>query len=392
MMIGNACLAGTGTPQFQRDCAVIAKGAITDPRGTARALDQITPVQATQPLSSSRVSMDSQRQNIASRLLGVRGGATGISLGGFNSSLMSGGAASADGGILQNERFGIFVNGDFTDGSHDATRNERGYSFDGYSLTLGMDYRFTDDFVAGVSLGLNSNRSDVDNNGGKLDTDGYSLSLFASYFPDEAFYVDGILTFGRNDYDQRRNISYVLAGSRINQTASADYSGDYWAASLGTGYNFAMGSATLTPMLRLDYTSASVDGYAETMSNPFALGSAWGARIGNMDQESFNSYVGVSLANAFSTSEGVLVPKLEFGWVHQFRDTAPSVNGSFIQSNSGRAFLIEGDQRVSDYYVGTVGLTAQFAGGVAGYVQYSKVFGYSNLTVNNFGAGLRVSF
>ncbi len=400
-VVADACVSGRATGQFQNDCDNLAAGAVLDPAGTARALNQITIEEATAPVSSSRASMGAQRQNLSSRLVAVRSGATGLSFAGLMldqgltadaSYPMIGGAASADGTILQNERFGVFVNGNFSKGDRSRTINEPGYDFDSYSLTAGVDYRFLDDLVAGLGLGFNSGRTDFANSGGRLDVDGYSLSLFASYFPDEAFYVDGILTWGRNDYDQKRNIRYSLLGANYNQTASADYSGDYWSGSLGAGYNIAMGSATITPLARLDYTSASVDGYTETMSNPLANGAGWATRMDKLDQDSFNSYIGVSLSNAFSTSEGVLVPKLEIGWVHEFKDSAPSVNGGFVQDPTGGTFMIQGDKRDSDYYIGTVGMSAQFAGGVAGYVQFSKVFGYRDLSAHNIGAGVRVSF
>lgn len=409
-LIANSCINKTGTKAFQEACTSIAQGAVLDPGGTIQALDSVTAKQATAPLSTSRASMGSQRQNVASRLVALRGGVSGISFRGLTlhernpglnqgvavdgSNILTGGAASADGTILQNERFGIFVNGNFSKGDRDQTVNEPGYKFDSYSVTGGLDYRFTDSFVAGIGLGLDGSTTNIDNRGGKLSADGYTLNFFASFFPGNSFYLDGILTFGRNDYDQKRNINYIIddTNGTVNQTASADYKGHYWSGSIGTGYNFAMGSATLTPTARLDYTSASVDGYTETMSDPDGPGAAWATKMDNFDQDAMNSYLGVSLANAFSTKQGVLVPKLELGWVHEFKDDAAVVNGTYVQDTSGGVFLIAGDKRDPDYYIGTAGITAQFSGGVAGYIQYSKVFGYRDLTVDNVGAGVRVSF
>jgi hypothetical protein len=148
-VIGTACPQTAPGTRFREDCTPIVVSALS-PEEAARqqagfALATVTNEQATVPLSSSRDSLTSQIQNLATRLSALRAGATGLSIGGlaFNvdgqdgfgmplagssmtSGVATGGAASADGDtIFANERVGIFINGTVTSANKDASRNER---------------------------------------------------------------------------------------------------------------------------------------------------------------------------------------------------------------------------------------------------------------------------
>jgi outer membrane autotransporter protein len=396
---------GSGT-QFSEDCTNLLQAAgsgdATLQRETATALDAVTANQATVPLSSSRSSLSTQMQNLGSRLSALRSGAVGLSVGGLTSASLSeqplgysGGAASADDGgpvILGDERLGVFFNGTYNRGDRDPSANEDGFDFDSWGFTAGVDYRVMDGAAVGLALGYSENDTDIDNNGGRLDTDTFSTSLYATYFPDEHLYLDGMLTYSSNDYDQKRNIHYTLGGTPVRQTASADYDGSQWSAAVGGGYQLSNGPWSYGPTARLEYISASVDGYTEKMSNPSAPGGGWATRLDDLDQESFTSSLGFQVGRAMSMEWGVLSPQLNLNWVHEFRDDALSINGSFVADPNRNRFGIEGDRPDTDYFNGQLALSAQLPGGTSAYVYYSKIFGYRDLDVDSVGAGVRLAF
>ena len=76
------------------------------------------------------------------------------------------------------------MNGNVVDGEKDETANEAGFDFGGWGITAGFDYRFTDSFVLGLSLGYNESDSDFAGNGGSLDSEGVSTSIYGTYFND----------------------------------------------------------------------------------------------------------------------------------------------------------------------------------------------------------------
>lgn len=403
--IDNSCGKG-GSNQFQKDCAAWQAAS---PEDRIKSSQRLTPDQVTAASLNSSKSTGQQANNLASRLSALRAGTTGLSFQGLtlnrpeddslngiaahHSPAFTGGAASADDAIFANERIGIFINGNVGWGDRDQTINEpNGYDLDSYSVTAGVDYRFLDNFIAGIALGYNSIRTDFGLNGGKIDTDGYTISGYGTYYYGEHLYIDGILSWGTHQNDQKRGINYQLGGQAISQTASADYDDRYWFGSIGGGYEMTNGSASFGPEARLDYLTASVDGYTESMSRPNEDGGGWAISTQNYDQDSLTSYIGGKFAYALSTENGVFMPQIKLGWIHQFKDSATVVDGYFVEGSPSDLFSIRSDRRDSDYYIASLGVSAQFAGGVSGFLQYSKLLGYKELSLDNIGAGLRISF
>ena len=115
----------------------------------------------------------------------------------------TGGGASAD-APNPLERWGVFVNGDVDVGRQSTTGTQTGFKVTSKSITLGADYRFAGNHVAGASLGFSKADTDLDAGAGSQDAKGYSFSLYGSYVPQENAYVDGILTVGHNKYDSQR--------------------------------------------------------------------------------------------------------------------------------------------------------------------------------------------
>jgi outer membrane lipase/esterase len=405
--IGTACpeVAGTGT-QFSQDCTTLVVAAASQvpqlEQESAAALTAVTAEQATIPLSSSRASLSTQLQNLASRLAALRSGATGLSIRGLSTASVTdgtfgftGGAASADGEstmIFGNERVGAFINGTYSTGDKDPTLNEDGFNFDSWGFTAGVDYRFTQDLVVGLAIGYGENDTNIDNSGGSLDTDTFSTSLYGTFFVNEQIYVDGIVTYSNNDYDQKRNINYAIGNTPVRQVAKADYDGSQWSAAIGGGYQLSNGPWSYGPTARLEYVSASVDGYSEKMSNPGVAGGGWAARLNDLDQDSFTSSIGFDVSRAVSMEWGVLSPQLNLSWIHEFEDDALNINGVFVEDPNRNQFGIASDRPDSDYFNGRFAVAAQLAGGTSAFIYYNKVFGYKDLDVDTFGAGVRLTF
>lgn len=409
-VISNACPKSPIGSRFRDDCTPVVIGALNPSGSTLQdqasfALSTVTVEQATVPLASSQASLSAQRQNLGTRLAALRSGATGISVRGLSwrnadpdlpgaAEQQIGGAASGDANPLfeGGGRLGVFVNGTTASANKDPTTNEEGFDSDAWSITAGIDYRFLDNLIAGLAIGYYSGSNDIDNSGGDLDTSGYSASLYGTWYQGESFFVDGMLTYGTNSYDQTRNINYQIGTTAVNQTAAADYDGDQWSAALGTGYMMAKGAWSYGPVARVEFVSANVDGYAEQMSDPNANGGGWAASVRDLHQDSLTSSLGFDVSRAVSTSWGVLVPQLHLDWTHEYRDNPLQVAGSFVQDPTNGVFGITGDAPDSDYFNGRLGVSVQFAGDNAAFLYYNKVFGYQNLDLDSFGLGVRMTF
>src|SRR5690606_28828372 len=107
-------------------------------------------------------------------------------------------------------RWGVFATGTIGRGKRGSSGENTGYDFDTAGLTAGFDYRVRDNLVLGVSLGYTKQDTDLAQGGGEVKTDGVSVSLYGSWYSEKSWYLDAVLTHGRNSYDMKRIISYVV--------------------------------------------------------------------------------------------------------------------------------------------------------------------------------------
>jgi outer membrane lipase/esterase len=166
--------------------------------------------------------------------------------------------------------------------------------------------------------------------GGSADTRSYGFSLFGTYYVLEQFYVDGMLSFGWNNYSLARVISYNLGptpsgtgqptgtGSDkttepVNQIARADPNGNQYSFNIGAGYDFRQGAWTFGPLARLQYLKLNIDGYQETINNPNP-GFGWALAQASQDVESLTTVLGGRASYAISTGLGVLLPQVRIEW------------------------------------------------------------------------------
>lgn len=417
-VIGTVCSQGLAGENLQRDCdALIRAAEIQDPNA-AVALAQVTPDQVYAPADASQTAMQAQMRNIGARLAALRAGARGISLSGFSlsfngqplqlaalsSAFMNGGfsASAGDGGVSglgtsAGGRLGVFINGDVRFGSRDRTALTEGFDFNTYGITAGVDYRFLDTFVAGVSVGYTNKTLDIDGSRGELDSDGWTGSLYGTWYKDlderNSLYLDGLFSYGALGHDQTRALRYAFGnGTRVDQRIRADFDSSQWSLSLGGGYRWQRSALSVGPVARLEYVSASIDGYDETVRDPSVPGGGWRVHIGAQDVESLTTRLGVDLSYAMSQPWGVLVPQLTLDWVHEFKLDPDPLVGHFLEDPARTPFLLQVDAPDRDYFNLGIGAVAQLPHGMSGFVFYRKLLGYDILSMDSISFGLRMEF
>lgn len=407
----NADPSTTLTPG-QRDLrdqcnAIIGAGITGDVTGAAEAVAAVTPEQVVAPSSMAVQLSSTQLVNIRSRfaalrLMTSRPGLTGLALNFGGQSLseplladtsslgVRGGGASADEGADDGGSFGklgVWLNGDYNFGNQDQTTNEEGFDFDNIGVTLGADYRVTDQLVLGAALGYANTNVDFDNNRGNLDRDGWAGSLYGMYYFGERFYVDGIVNYSANSFDQQRRFSYVLPDASVARTAKASYDGNGYALSVGGGYEDNRGPLTLGGYARFGYGKLDIDSYQETG----ALG--WNMGFDSQQVKSLTSTLGGRILRIVSTDFGVLVPQGWVEWIHEFEDN-DKVTGRLINAAdpSQGTFTLTPDPIDKDYFRLGVGVSAQFANGRSAFIAYQGTLGMKNFGENDITAGVRLEF
>lgn len=235
------------------------------------------------------------------------------------------------------DRLGVFVNGDIGYGNRRTTSNEAGYNLNTHGVTAGVDYRFTDNFVLGTAFGYNNATSAYYSNLGKLEADSYSGAIYGSFFTEGGFFVDGIFSGSHVNYASIRHIQYRLPTETtptktINTNAFGNNQGDEFNVAMNSGYNFNFGGLTITPQIRVDYTTSQVDGLNEQG------GLGWALHVNQQQFESLQTAPGLQLAYAISLPWAVIIPMARAEYIHEFKNDSRNITTYYVQDTSQTPF------------------------------------------------------
>jgi len=384
---------------------------------------------------STRVT-NAQFSNIAGRLNAVRLGGTSAGTGGrvaysdpygnpdknsptYNQVSLSGGGAAGDYEVA-GSRLGWFIEGSFNTGDRDQTDAENAFDFDSTSVTLGLDYMLNSG-VIGVSVGTDNYEAEfaVNNNvnGGGVDVDSTSGSLFAAFYRNN-WYFDGILTFGNLDSNTDRSAFYTSDNTcpvatpcpGVDARLLGSTSGDFFSGGATIGYDTNKGNWDITTSLSLAYRDINIDGYTEV--DP----AGGGLTLSYADQaiDSLKSILGISFSRAYSKSFGVISPQFRAEWHHEFRDDPLTIIAKYsveeLLANQGlvgaagpgffsldtsqcfSCFQATSDNIDTDFGLLSAGLAAVFSQRIQLYGVFDYLVGGDNITSSTFSVGLRGQF
>jgi outer membrane autotransporter protein len=344
-------------------------------------LDKISPDELTAIFTIAVSLANIQATHIQNRTAAIRDEAA--SIGG-----VGGGGVSAGGGapgpvgkrgkeirLADEERWGMWFTGagEFTHVG--STTNAAGFNTETGGVTAGVDYRFTDHFAAGISLGyMNTNASLV--NGGKVDVDGGRVGLYATYF-DRGFYLDAAVSGGFNSYDTRRI-------TPNNTAATGKPEGSEINVLFATGYDWKWKGLTLGPTASIQYTNVQLDGFTET-------GGFAPLRFATQSADSVRSALGFHATFDKKVGRAIIRPEVRAAWQHEFGDTSYSLTSSFA-TLGGNAFTVAGPETGRDSLLVGAGLSVLFNERFSIYAYYDGELLRANYSSHNVSAGFRYRF
>jgi outer membrane autotransporter protein len=328
-----------------------------------------------------------QRLNLEGRLDDLHSGSNG-----FSSNMKVNGAsvnledrADADGKsskavvepILQHapeNRWGVWVTGfgDFV--SVDAEGNAKGYDFTTGGVSLGIDYRITDQLAIGV-MGDYSHTWTSLQPSGHIDVDSGRGGLYATWF-NHGFYLNAAVYGGHNTYDSNRS---SLGGMATGSTEGAE-----WSTFLSGGYDFHLGPLTAGPIAALQYTDVHVDGFSEK-------GSLAPLAIHSDSADSLRSDVGFRAFYQWQFGKVMIEPSLKATWEHEYKYSALPITAGFA-AIPGPSATFSGPSEGHDSAVVSSGVSVQWTPSVATYVNYDGQLGRDNYDSNAVTGGFRISF
>jgi outer membrane autotransporter protein len=328
-----------------------------------------------------------QKLNLESRLDDIHNGANG-----FSSNMKINGATvnpqdrtNGDGKsskavvepILQHapeNRWGVWMTGfgDFVDVNGDG--NAQGYNFTTGGVSLGLDYRITDQLAIGV-MGEYAHTWTSLNPGGHIDVDSGRGGVYATWFS-HGFYLNGAVYGGHSTYDSGR------AG--LQGLANGSTEGSEWSTFIGGGYDFHLGPLTVGPAASLQYTDVGIDSFSEHGSlAPLAIHSG--------SAESLRSDAGFRLFYQWQLGKILIEPSLKASWEHEYKYSALPITAGFA-GIPGPTATFSGPAEGHDSAVISAGLSAQLSPTITVYVNYDGQLGRDNYDSNAVTGGLRISF
>lgn len=393
-----ACESESATGVFLATCNEIASADRTSEQDAqiARAFD---PHELAAMPGASSEGGRIQTANVGSRIAALRGGATGLSLDGialaFNgntfdsswlpSSISEKMAKEGGGSSLLDERLGVFVNGTISIGDRSQRGKEVGFDFDSWGVTSGIDYRFDSGLITGLALGYSNLDVDLDEDGGTMDADTFSVQLYGTYGITDDFYVDLTLGHSSSDFDQKRVVDLSGIGSLTRSIARGSTDARQYSTSVALNYRLPRIKAwSITPYGQFYYARNEVDAFDE-IGSPFALSFP--------DQEFYTRTFtgGLRATRAFSFERGVLSPFADASFSHEGGNDGFALSPTLVETGAfGPTVEISDPDR--NFGRLDLGMSWVFLTGNQLFLSYSALVGENDTTRHSLYFGARFEF
>ncbi|HLY95841.1 MAG TPA: autotransporter outer membrane beta-barrel domain-containing protein, partial [Sideroxyarcus sp.] len=280
--------------------------------------------------------------------------------------------ASADDG-----RWGFLVTPQYGQTSRADTDLENGYHSELAGLVAGLDYRFSDSFVLGGTIGRTKDNAAFVNNAGSLKTGSNTFTLYGTWLASESTAVDGYLGYGKLSTDSRRYVNFGAISGPITSSTT----GRQAMAGMSVSYQKDLGRANLSPFINLDYIKTTFNGYSETGTvvpdpTPASGGANMGTsllalRYGDRSVISFTSSLGARLGTTYSYDWGTLAPGARLATVHEFQNKARQLNNELVLT-PGVSMSVATDAADRNYLLSGLGVVAALNGGAQLFLDFEK--------------------
>ena len=242
----------------------------------------------------------------------------------------------------------------------------------------GIDYRFSDKFVAGIGVGYGRDRTDVGKNGTENRTSAFSGAVYGSYKPIDNLFIDGVFGGSWMDMDSRR---FVTANGEF---AAGSRNGNQIFGALTAAYEFRDQKWLVSPYGRFEFSRAWLDNLVETGGGIYAL------TYGEQTIDTLSGVLGIRANYAFLMDWGILKPGIRVEYTHDFAGSSRASLG--YADLGGLPYFVDVDPSARDYV--TLGLSLDMAFGndwSLGF-DYRTSFGGSGNMDHTTGAKLGVRF
>ena len=223
----------------------------------------------------------------------------------------------------------------------------KGYKYSVLGQSLGLDYKFTDNLLIGITGGFSSSDVDYSLSGSTSQISGRHIGVYGSSYTN-GLSVDSILTLSSLQYETERTISVV------NEKVKGDFEGQAFSGYLEARYDWLYDvSWFVQPLASAQFSYLNLDSYTET-------GGVSSLSFSDQTFKSFKGSIGLRARNNFYEDAAGRFATLELRGrvIHEFGDTQSNVDASFA-NNPGTTFKVGDSDAAKDTLVLGFGISAK---------------------------------
>jgi outer membrane lipase/esterase len=267
----------------------------------------------------------------------------------------------------------------YGDQDFDASAAVPGASADVLTLSLGANWRASDNAYWGVAITVGNHDNDV--GPGTIEGRGVLASLHGTVRFGGGGYLQGAVTGGSTDLDidRRFGLGEALRVESGNTNASS------LGAELAFGWLFGQpGNLQHGPFISASWLQQEIDGYAEDSGRSTSL------NFSGFDRDSLVARLGYQLQGSIGTSDRSIRPYLRVAYNEEQEDDQLFVNAGSNTMN-GR-FTMPGFSPSQDWVSADLGVNWQVGANTTAFLSYNGRFSDDQQDGNSFSLGLRTTF
>ena len=189
-----------------------------------------------------------------------------------------------------------------------------GFDADSTGFATGLEYAINEDVKAGFGYAFTD--TDIDTARSKTDVDTHTIFAYGEYKPD-AFYVNGVLSYGHSKYDETTRLAGLKSDYRVNT----------FAAQAMAGYAI---NDIFTPEAGLRYTSVRQRSYTDGL----------GARMSSKTVDTWTWVAGVKASKSFRAGDMTLTPDAKLALTYDFRRSGQART---VTLANGASYVADGE-------------------------------------------------
>jgi outer membrane autotransporter protein len=259
---------------------------------------------------------------------------------------------------LGDQPWGVWGRGYGLRGDRETRDGISGYQYTMYGTCFGLDYRFSEQWLLGLTTGFS--RGDIDHarSNDTADIDATHFGFYGSY-EQSAGYVDFIADYADLDFETRRYVDV------LDERLDGDFGGTVVAGYIEAGLKRSLSASwMLQPLASFQIVRADIDRFSESGGD---------SRL-TFDDQQFESYKGSLGAKAIgllheSADGSKTAVEFRGRWLHEFGDVRSSVRANFV-TDPGLPFVITDAAAARDSALLGVGLDTWFSKAFRGFLDY----------------------